>query len=301
MKKRTSMILTGALCLALKGQSAMALTDAEYSQASAAINAKYEPTYDAAQKEGEDIESEGGSCLFEAAFDADWEMTTVSFDIPEIFMKNREFSFHTLKSKMSTKVIAKTKIPVTEWGMTTVMGVRTKLPKTYTKVQEIRVQVPEFWWDRTSFSMKIPEFYSKRVEWKFHILKIKELKQLDVPCNGEKERAEELGARVETAAEQHKAELTALTREYLKSKIVELDAQRSELEGQFDEGLRALDAAMDEARKAGIDPAIAKVDYNGEARTMLSCKEALEAQKKEALENIDKSRAEIERSLAQMA
>lgn len=297
MRKYDLTSIAAAVAIALQSSGALAMSDADYEQKAAAINAKYQPTYDAASKEGADIEEESETCLVEATFDADWELTKVSFDIPEVFMKNRELSFDTLKSKMSTKVLGSTKIPVFEWGITKVMGVKMHVPKTYMKNQEIRVQVPEFWWDRTSFVMKIPEFYSKRVEWKFHILKIKELEELSLPCEQEKKRAKQLGSQMESVTAAHKGELNAVTREYLAVKLEEMDLQRGEMEKQFDDGLGALANAIEAARQQGIDPATAMVDFNGEKLTMIGCLEALQKQKIEALKSIDGSREQLTQSL----
>lgn len=284
----------------LRAAPIFAMSDTEYDAASAIVNAKYQPVYDVARREGDDIKRESETCMLEIGFDADWELTKVSFDVPEVFLRNREMSFHTLKSKISQKVISKTKIPVLRAGTTRVLGVKVPMMKQYMEMHEVKIPVPEFWWAKTSFSMKIPEFRSKRIEWKFHILKFKELQELNAPCKEEKDRSSSLGASMQSTADAHVAELNTLTRNYLAAKERDMVSQRADLGRQFDSGIAALDEAIGEARKLGIDPAVAKVNVNGTETTMLASREELLAQKAKALADFDVSHEKLREELAKL-
>jgi len=80
-----------------------------------------------------------------------------------------------------------------------------------------------------------------------------------------------------------------------------MDAQRGTVVSEFDNGLASLAAAIEEARKHGVDPAVVKVDYNGTQMTMIECYDALAKQKTEALASFDASREELSKALAETA
>jgi hypothetical protein len=276
------------------------MTDAEYSARTEAINSKFQPVYETAVHEGADIKEETKTCFLEVGADADWEIQKVSFDVPEVFMKDRKLRLHLPQTKVSFKTIAKTKVPVFRWEIQNFGFMRTKIPKWYSEMREIKLAVPEFWWGETSFVMKVPEFYSRRVEWKFHMLKIKHLKKLDLPCEDEKERGEQLQGRVEGAAAEHKVELNAATRDYLEVKLVELASSRESMQKEFSSALDSLDLAIDDVRKTGVDPATVMVDLDGQQVSLLQSRDDLETKKAEVLRQLDQSTEQVKASIADL-
>jgi len=283
------------------GGAAHAMTDEDYEKAAEQINSRYKPTYDSVQREGENIKKESNSCLIEAGFDADWEITKVSFDLPQVTFKNRELSFHSVKTTFSNKVIAKTKVPKTYFENRNIgFGIKTKVPVIRWEIEEIISKVPELKWDRTSFKTKIPEFRSKRVELKFHILKLKKLKELNIPCKDQEKRAETLSASVQLSADKHKAELNELTAKLLVSKAEVLITDMAAAEGEFDKGLASMDAAIADVRANGIDPNGVSVDYDGQQTTLVGARTMLLQQKLEALAAIRASHQQILDSIASL-
>jgi hypothetical protein len=286
----------GLLAIAglLLAPTAWALTEDEYNNKVKEINARYQETYESAAKEGEDIKDEGESCIVEGAFDADWEITKISFDVPEVTMKLRDMSFHILKTTFTTKTIAKTRVPKTYFENKNVgFGIRTKVPVIRWEIDEVKTKVPEFKWGETSIKTKIPEFTSKRIEWKFHILKIKKLKELNIPCKEEEERAEKLSASVQKAADSHQAEINTVTAQYMITQAEALTAQMSVAEKGFDDALAAMDTSIVDMRSNGIDPATVRVDYDGVSTTVLGAREMLVQQKAEALASMRASHQQM--------
>lgn len=274
--------------------SASATTQGEYEQGIKEINSRYQSVYDATEKEGDDIEKESGTCLFEATFDADWEETQVSFDVPEVTFKNRELSFNTVKTTFRNKVIAKTKVPKTYFEVRNIgFGIKTKVPVVRMEMEEVVAKVPEFKWERTSFVTKIPEFTNERVEWKFHILKIKKLKELDIPCNSEKKRAEALSNKVENASERHQAELQTFTANYLKEQSEELQLNINAASAEFDKGIASMDDAIADVRSNGIDPNGVTIEFEGQKMSMSAARAALVKQKEDALAQMRASHREM--------
>ena len=274
--------------------SAWALTEDEYNKKIDEINTRYQATYDKAAKEGEDIKDEGETCIIEGAFDADWEITKIAFDVPEVTMKLREMSFHVLKTTFTTKTIAKTKVPKTYFENKHIgFGIKTKVPVIRWEIDEVKTRIPEFKWDETSIKTKVPEFKSKRIEWKFHILKIKKLKELNIPCKEDEERAETLSASVQKAADSHQVEINTVTAQHLVTQAEALAEQMSVAEKGFDEALAAMDASIVDMRSNGIDPATVRVDYDGVSTTVLGAREMLVQQKAEALADMRASHQQM--------
>jgi len=279
-----------------------AMTEQEYEQNIKQINARYQLVYDNAQKEGDDIKKESRSCLIEMSFDADWEITKVSFDVPEVQFKNREFSFHTVKTTFSNKVIAKTKVPKTYFENKNIgFGIKTKVPVIRWEIEEISTKVPEFKWDETSFRTKIPEFYSKRIEWKFHILKLKKLKELNIPCKEQEKRANELSARVQSTADTHKKEIDKVTAEFLVAKAEELVAEMTAAELEFNKGINSMDTAIAEMKSNGVDPNTFLVEYDDQKVTMIQARALLIQQKSDALTAMRVSHEQIVNSITSLA
>lgn len=279
--------------------NASAMTEEEYNAKIGEINNKFQSSYDDAKAKGDDIKKESETCLIEAAFDADWELTKVSFDVPEVSFKNREMSFHTVKTKFINKVIARTKVPKTYFENKCVVSafgkcrVKTKVPVIKWEIDEIKTKVPEFSWDKTSFSAKIPEFRSKRIEWKFHILKIKKLRDLSLPCKEEEERAEALSQSVENVASEHQKEINYTTAEYLGSIASELADQMEVAVREFDAGIASMDSSIAEMRANGIDPSQFQIDYDGRQTTMTAARDALVKERATALADMEASHRSI--------
>lgn len=297
-----NLILTTLLVVgAIAAGHASAMTDAEYDTAVAEINSRYQSSYDEAEREGEDIKNESSTCLFEGAWDSDWEITKVSFDVPEVTFKSREFSFHTVKTTFKSKVIAKTKVPKTYFENKKICcGISTKIPVVRMEVKEIKTRVPEFKWDKTSFSTKIPEFSSKRIEWKFHILKLKKVRELNIPCKEEKDRAESLSNRVTESSEKHKAEINELTGRMISARADELAGQMAVAEKEFERGLDSMDQSIAETKANGIDPAAVVVDYEGQQTTLVGARAMLLEQKTSALESMRAAHRQMLESLASL-
>lgn len=287
--------------LALIGNQAIAMTEAEYDLGVDKINQKYQSVYDSAEREGNDIKEESGTCLLEAAFDADWEITKVSFDLPEVTFKNRDFSFHTVKTKFRNKVIAKTKVPKTYFEVRDIgFGIKTKVPIVRMEIKEIKTKVPEFKWERTGFKTKIPEFRSRRVEWKFHILKIKKLKELNVPCKEEEKRANRMSATVSASSEQHKSDLNKHTMKYIAFNAEKLSSDIASVESEFNRGINSMDAAIRDVKNNGIDPSGVIVEFEGEKTTMVGARDVLVRQKADVLAKMREAHRQLIATLREL-
>lgn len=285
MSALSKFALIGAVMTAVSG-AALAMSDTEYDARVAAVNHKYRSTYEAAVRESRDIATGSKPCFLEGTFDTDWEPIEVGFDIPEVTMKHREFGFHTLKSKLTSKVIVTTKTPVIRWKIHRIGFVRIRIPELAMKLRQIRIPVPTFWWDRTTFVLKVPEFSSRRVEWTFPLPEI-------APCENEKRRAEALSSKVEKIASAQKHELNAITWEHLITKSRELEAQRQATMIEFDRGLSSLDRAIEQIRRTGANPASAIVNVDGQQFTLIGGRAALIRRKQAALQALDDIRNRI--------
>ncbi len=288
------------LAVAAFPAAANAMTPAEYESKVAEINQRYQPTYDAAMREGDKLRDRRDGCAFEAVWDADWEMTTVSFDWPVTTFKNREFSFNTVKTRFVNKTILSTDTPKTYFEVKNVLGVKTKVPVIRMERTEITTKVPEFQWGRTSFTVKLPEFSRKRVESKFHILKIKKVREWTIPCKRLQEDANGLEKKVATASASHQSELQAVTRAYTRSQANQLLVEMEKAEAEFDRALRSIDDAMREMRANGIDPTTFVVTTeDGTKSTLAETRDSLAKQKLEVLLQLRNQHSALLESLTQ--
>jgi hypothetical protein len=103
--------LSMCLFLSQPSKTFAQITEEAYEQRLTDINARYQSIYDDGEREGNDIQKEMKTCLIEGSVDADWELTKIVFDIPEVLFRNKEMSFHTVKTTFTNKVIAKLKVP----------------------------------------------------------------------------------------------------------------------------------------------------------------------------------------------
>ena len=239
--------MAATLSVVLLASPAAALTESQYNQRIAEINAKYQPRYEAAAKEGEDIQDESGTCIAEGTFDADWEETKVSFDRPVVIINMREMKFDILKTKVTQKVVAKTKVPKTYFKRRGPV----KIPEFRWETTEITVPVTEFKWETTTIKTNIPETRMVREEWKFHILKIKKLKEASIPCEDEKRRAEKLEKDTEATANAHQSEITAVTHQFLTTQADQMKLEIVRAESTFDVGIKSANDAIASALAGG--------------------------------------------------
>lgn len=209
-----------------------------------------------------------GECVIEATFDAEWGLTSISFDIPEVAFKMKDMKFHFLKTDFNMKTIS-FDVPKIEWGTTNIGNVKLDLPKIYRKRIEIKTKIPEFTWDITSIKTKIPEFKSKRVEWKFHILKIGKLKEASIPC---KEKAQ-----TTTAAAQS---MEALSAEYQETAVNSALQEAATAANEFaasigawgenmDQAVQQIDAVIGEIQSHGGDPNNVLAQLDGESLSVM--------------------------------
>lgn len=295
LDSRSSLALALAIAVpfSLASYPALSSTDQEYENALAIINNKYQPIYDNGMSSIEDIKKDTKTCWFEAGFDAEWDTTKISFDVPEIKFKLREMKFDFVKTYFNVKTIAKLDIPEFRWEMTKIGPIKTKVPKWYTKRVEIKTKIPEFKWDRTSIKTKIPEFFTKRVEIKFDFLKIKKLDSLDAGCKEEQAKSDRLTKRLESTAHSHRDEISALAVNHLTLKAEELAQSIDSTSARFDEGINGMDKAIAEARANNVDPVAITTDFDGSVVNLVQARQLLAQKKQEALAQISQAHSEI--------
>lgn len=278
---------------ALITSSAYSMTEEEYEARLNEINAKYQSTYDSGNQQMEDLKGDTSTCWFEAGFDAEWDTTKISFDVPEVRFNMREMKFDFVKTYFNTKTIASFDVPELRWEMEKIGFIKTKVPKWYSKRVEIKTKIPEFKWDRTSIKTKIPEFYSKRVEINFDFLKIKKLDSLDAGCKDEQRRSDEISDELGRTAESHKDEISSLAVNYLQFKADGIAASIDETAGRFDEGVAGMDNAIAEARANNVDPAGITTDFDGQSVNLIQARDLLAGRKAEAIAQLQAAHAEI--------
>lgn len=276
------------------------ITDDEFQHKVNEINAKYETAYADIRNDEADIKEDAENCIAEFAFDVEWGVTSVKFDVPEVKWKLREMKFHFVKTTFTNKVIAKFDVPEFRWEITRIGPIKTKVPKWYRKRVEISTKIPEFTWDITSVKTKIPEFFSKRVELKFHILKIKGLKEANLPCKSAEEKSEKLAGKAEVVTKAHKEEINTLVSAYLLDKAEEMEREIDRANSEFDQAASSLDEAIAECRKNNVDPGTIKMDFDGQTLSLTDARQALQARREEALEELVAAHAQILDAIRQL-
>ena len=158
----SSVLLAATLALAGIGQGFGASADLSNQIQSAVTSAtsQYKKDLDALKAELNNRIDEGhlGDVEVFMEFDVEWDITSVSFDVPSAKMVTKRWTFDTPSSLMVYK--------------SCIM----KIPEIY-NVYKIRMRcvgmdVPEFFMERQEVKLDIPEFFMNRVEWKFHFPKI---------------------------------------------------------------------------------------------------------------------------------
>lgn len=240
-----------------------AAADSNVESEIAAIQERYQQEFGALQREGERLSEDAPTpTKVEAGvgidFDVEWEITSIKFDIPEVFMKTREFKMHLPQFRMKRTSI-KWDNPETYWAVTKVgeypcfkgwkwysCDIKTKVPQIRMVRREAKFDVPEVFWDITSFKMDIPEFYSKRVEIKLHLPQFY-AKDVDVQVEAHKAKAEEISLKAEILAGQQKAEINEVV-------AIDLREKREDAVAQFDGAIASLEQSIEKIRAAGANP-----------------------------------------------
>jgi hypothetical protein len=107
-------------------------------QGIADLEAKYTEVYEANREILDNGQSsEGSKCAVGATFDAEWGLTSIKFDVPEVTFKLQEIKFHFLKTYSSMREFS-FDVPEFVWGTTEVGPVKLDLPKIYSKRIEIK-------------------------------------------------------------------------------------------------------------------------------------------------------------------
>lgn len=277
---------------------ALAMTDEEYQSALDAVDAKYQPTYDQAEAEGEDIKDDSATCIAEFGFDSEWGETKIVLDVPSVTFKRRDLKFDFVKTSFETKTIFTYYTVETDWQIKKIGFIKTKVPVIRKVSHDVKTKVPVFWRDTTSITIKVPEFSKHRKELKFKFLKLKKLTDFSTPCDREQERGDELSASVESAAAAHRAEVMALTRDQLLSKLPEMDVAMAEAAAAFDEGFRSLDEVLAECTNSGADPNTVRTEMDGVSLSLPEARAQLELLRSSALAELDMAKAEMEKALA---
>lgn len=276
------------------------MTDEDFQKNINDVNARYQKLYDETGPEQDDIKKDAENCVAEFALDVKWDMTKVAFDIPEVKFKMREMKFHFVKTSFNNKTVAVFEVPEFRWEITKIGPIKTKVPKWYSKRVEIKTKIPEFKWDVTSIKTKVPEFFKKRIEIKFHILKIMGLKELNVPCKSAEKKSEAFQKKMNGIVAAHQSEIYELSSGYLSQKADIIADQMDDTAGQFDQALADMDSAIAEVRKNGVDPGALTTDFEGEAVSLLKAREIIAQKKAQALEDLAVAHKEVLDAIAQL-
>ncbi|MDW9620193.1 hypothetical protein [Sinorhizobium meliloti] len=274
-------IVTTAICTALPS----IIANTGYAQESVSIDRMYSEKYAEQLKALEESQKDEGDCLLEASFDAEWGLTKVAFDVPEVTFKMQEIKFHFITTSFNMQTIA-FDIPEFEWGTTSIGSVKLDLPQVYSKRVEIKTKIPEFKWEMTTIKTKIPEFKNKRVEWKFHILKIGKLREASIPCKKKAEDTQIAGKEIEALSSEYAKEATTEVLTEAATAANELASSISLSDHSFEGALRDLDSVIGTIVASGGDPKKVNSELDGKPMPLTELRSSIQARRQETLNTL---------------
>lgn len=253
-------------------------------------------SYEQQAEEIVDDTEDDGSCVAEATFDAEWGLTTTSFDIPEVSFEMREMKFHFLKTDFNMKTIS-FDVPEFEWGTTNIGSIKLDLPKIYRKRVEIKTKIPEFTWDVTSIKTKIPEFSRRRIEWKYHILKIGKLQEASVPCKEKSERTSAAASSLQALSSEYQEAASDAALTEAGTAANELAASIGAWQDNLNQALRQIDDVIAEVQASGGDPNKVMANLDGGQVSLVQLRAAVVQRFQEEMEQAAEGHSELVREI----
>jgi hypothetical protein len=261
------------------------------------INQKYQGEYQQVEDRTNDLEKKGDIC---ASGTAKWDVTTTAFDIPEVSMKTRQFSFDTIKTTFRNRGFS-LDLPVCTWKLKKLgFGIKTKLWSCGMRRKDFSMKVPEFRKDRTGFSFNIPEFRKKRVEWKYHMLKIMSLDSVSAPCRELESEGLNIQKQAEDANRKHMAELRPVLRKQLQDGLVTMSQSAMAADQEMAAALADMDSSIVELTKNGQNPATIMTEVDGQQISLVDARAQIAKQHTDLQALLAQQQAEMEARLAEL-
>lgn len=261
------------------------------------INRNFQNEYTSIENRASDLQNKGDIC---ATGTAKWDVTTTSFDVPQVTMKTRSFGFDTIKTSFRDRGFS-FDLPECVWKtMKIAFGIKTKFLKCGIRRHEFSTKIPEFKKDRIDFSFNIPEFRKNRVTWKYHILKIMSVDSISAPCKDLEKESLEIQGVTENMSKRHMAELNPVLRKQIQVRLAEMSQSAASVDQDMATALAEMDRSILELTKTGQNPAAIMTDLDGEQVSLVEARARIAKQRADFQTLVGQQQSEMETRLVEL-
>jgi hypothetical protein len=267
------------------------------------IQERYKPQIEDLQRRGQQLvddyekPSEGGAAIGidvkvdwkneEIIFDVPtitMRLTTLSFDLPEVFSERQTIIFHTPSVRMVDREVGR--YPVFEGFKVKWKPIIISVPEHFMEEQKIIFDLPSVKMKRQEIKLDVPEFKMETVKW---VLKLPQFTVINVKAETTKlkEAGEQLKSEGEILSSRMKSEIEAVVGGMKAGSAQGILGAKNDVAAGYDIAIAKLKLSIDELAAKGVDPIKVPTD-KGDVNLRKQLAELI-AQREAALGKFDQS------------